>query len=653
MVATALPFTPRQARDPAVCIVSYRRPDLLRLCLQSVRLHLPQSQVYVWDNWSPDSQSIRKLSSDFPEVKWSMSAANIGFAAAVNRLADLSAPANILLLNPDAELRNGLGDVLSTIASESRVAAVAPEVGSADVKHHGQPWDVTHKKPGLLKSLISHAGYSSRLRGTPFSDLYRNRPTEVSGYLTGACLLILRTAWEEIGKFDENFYLYGEEVDWQQRARARGWSLKLVSSNGQPPVTHVGGATSAGEVAIQGRASDLLRANQALLLSKLYGRARSDVFLALLSVIDRLQTSKRHQMSLRERSKLRGSPSVVLTSNTLGFGGAERQRVLLANELVKRGYSVKFTCLQSLGPLVSELDHRVQLERRPWWLPPTTKASEATILVSGTTNTEVVHSYLWRALRHRRRWLVAAHTPPICPRTYSSLLSFGIRRSDGVIALDEAHWRELTASQKLNNSVSFAPNGVPKGTFHTFDTSNPPRFVTLGRITTVKGHSLLIDALARLPIDRQWTFHIYGDGPDREHLLSAIPARIADRVRWYGSVSGPDAVFQPSDILCLPSEREAQPLVILEAMMRGVPVIASAVCSVPQMLDNGRVGILVHTRTVEEWRDALDRVLCGREPLEHMAGEAAGHVRARYTVREMTDAYVSILNRSVTRVSNK
>ena len=64
----------------------------------------------------------------------------------------------------------------------------------------------------------NHAGYADLLRGTPLSDLYPAVPSRVEGYLTGCCLLVSRAAWDDLGGFDDRFFVYGEEADWQRRA---------------------------------------------------------------------------------------------------------------------------------------------------------------------------------------------------------------------------------------------------------------------------------------------------------------------------------------------------------------------------------------------------------------------------------------------------
>ena len=627
--------------SPAVCIVSFRRPELLQRCLDSVMRHLRGAPVHILDNASDDSGAVRELARHWPDVHWTFSATNLGFAAAVNELAKQCAPHDLLLLNPDAELVGGIDETLRLAVGE-RVAAVAPELETPESVTRVRSWDPAHKRPTMIRSMVANAGYAHLLRGTPLSDLYRRRPSTVSGYLTGACLLITRRAWDDVGCLNEEFYLYGEEVDWQQRARARGWSLHLARERTSPSVRHMAGGTTAGSAALRSRSDDLRVANEALVLEKLSSRFRSELFLAATSVLNRVQRSKGEPAGgINDPGRRR----VVITSNTLGYGGAERQRVILASALSARGFAVTVVCLQRLGPLIKELAPAVRLLRRPWWLPDVDGGAGA-VLITGTTNTEAGFGTLWRALGRRRRWLVAAHTPPEPDGpTYGRRLARWMSRSDGFIALGETHWAELTRFQYLHDTVHVVPNGVSAGTALSYTPRTPLRMVVLGRVTAAKNQSGLIRALSGIT-DGNWDLTVYGDGPERRTLESTVPPEMRSRVHWAGWATGPDEAFRDADVLCVPSTREALPLVVLEAMARGIPVIASAVCCVPEILADGECGILVPSSDQHEWEKALRGVLEDPRMLAGSADKARARWARHYTTAQMVDHYVRLIEMS-------
>jgi glycosyltransferase involved in cell wall biosynthesis/GT2 family glycosyltransferase len=638
------PATRSADRDVAVLIVAYRNPTMLRECLAAALTHLPDNQILIWDNSGPGFPGIDDVVADHPEVKWFLGSPNIGFAAAINALAREVPEHDMLLLNPDAVLQGPLTGTLACLR-KSDIAAAAPLVSdsNADPAVH-RPWDVAHRGQGLGRALVSWAGYAPRVRGSRWSELYRHQPTSVDGYLTGACLAVSRDAWNAVGSFDEEFFLYGEEADWQRRALSVGWSIELID---EPGILHTGHGTVSSDPTAALRSQDLLRANIALNLELEKGSTQAGLYLAGTSLLDRVQRSKRRHRALHRRPAGR-LPSVIITTNRLVFGGSERQHVLLAGELNNRGYEVVIACVQRFGPLVAEIDPSIRVVRQPWWAPVIDTGAGTSVVVSGDTNTETGFAALWRNARRDRRWLVAPHTPPGPDGpTYSRGLAAAMRCSDGVIALSPAHWTEATAYHSLGAHSFIAPNGVAKAADVKAapirpPTASVPHLVMLSRIVEHKNPHVLIEALDGLR-DLPWRLSIFGDGPDRERLEAMTPAHLTDRVAWRGWSPGPEHALTDCDLLCVPSRSEAFPLVILEAMARRIPVAASAVCAVGDMLDGGRAGILVEDVSVAGWRAALDDALRHTQTWNDLGEKGFERMQTLYTVEAMADAYESAI----------
>lgn len=270
-----------------VLVVSYRRADLLTRCLDSVARHLPLATVHVWDNFSEGSHEVRRVADSRPHVHWTFSADNVGFAAAVNALVRDST-ADTLLLNPDAELVTSL-DATRALASRPGVAAAAP-MWAQDEGGSSFLWDVAHRSVGPVRALISYSGYASALRRLPVSDLYPAPPSGGVGYLTGACLLVKRTAWAAVGPFDERFFLYSEEVDWARRARSLGWELRLAPEHA---VRHAAHGTVAGSEQQHAASLQRLQESQVKYLRKHFGAYGAAAYRAGAALLRRYQRSKR------------------------------------------------------------------------------------------------------------------------------------------------------------------------------------------------------------------------------------------------------------------------------------------------------------------------------------------------------------------------
>lgn len=373
-------------RDVAILIVAYRSAALLDECLRSAKRHLPCRPILVWDN-SPPDDAVRAIAELHPDVSWHFSEENIGFAAAVNRLARLVRGRDMLLLNPDAELLCSLPRTLAALR-EPGVAAVAPMV--EDRSPRAQPWDVAHHRLTFANALGTVAGLGERLRGTPLSNLYRGQPDAVDGYLAGACLAISRAAWDDVGPFDEEFFLYGEEADWQGRAIARGWRIHLAGEIG---VRHRAMGTVAGDRPAARRSVDLLRANQALELERRYGRWTADAFLAWLSAVDIL------------RRRLYRRPVGAATDLLMTVDGPDsvvQQRISDALVLAQAGNPITVVALRRLGDLPRRLPPPIRLIRGAWWWPSATPEAMPRVLVAAHSPTPR-ERWFARIFRLRRR----------------------------------------------------------------------------------------------------------------------------------------------------------------------------------------------------------------------------------------------------------
>ena len=596
----------------------------LASCLDSVRAHLGESTVRVAIG---PRGPFAALTARYPDVDW-VRTDDVPHAVAVNRLVARSEH-DTVLLRPSAVLTGPLRRSRSA-AGGVRVAAVAP--GVADGRH---PWDVARRRPTVGRVLVQRAGGSARLRRTPWSELYPTSPSEVDGRLVGPALVVPRAAWDAIGPLDERFFPDAEEWEWQRRALAQGWRLLVVDElqvrGGQAP-------------APDQRAVDLDRMNTTLALGFEGNRGRGAVAAGGELLVERVRPASRRrraQLRAEEVDRAGGRHPVVITTPKLRPAGAERQRVTLANELVARGHPVTIVALQNVGSLVHELDPRVRLALRPWWQPVLDGPGEDAVIVSGTTNIEVAFAAAWSRGR-RRRWLVAAHEFPQSGPAFSRPLVSALRRSDGIIALSELHRDALEQHQHVNDRYFCVPNGVPLREDRGFSAELPLRFAFLGRVVEFKNPHLLVDALARLP-EFDWRLDLYGDGPDRERLEALTPDRVRDRVRWHGRVPGPDHAFAASDVLCMPTRHDAYPLVALEAMARGVPVIASAIGGLPEMLGDGEAGVLVPRPELDDWVETLRRTLQEPGMLKSVARAGWERVRAEYSVSVMADRYAEAM----------
>jgi glycosyltransferase involved in cell wall biosynthesis len=128
-------------------------------------------------------------------------------------------------------------------------------------------------------------------------------------------------------------------------------------------------------------------------------------------------------------------------------------------------------------------------------------------------------------------------------------------------------------------------------------------FIYCGRLVSLKRVDLLIDAFVRVAPQRpEWNLLVVGDGNLREALIGRIPKHLESRVAWTGFLEGDDlrSAYHATDVLVLPSDRDAWALVVQEAMAAGLVVVASdAVGAARDMVENGVSGRIFPAGDVE------------------------------------------------------
>jgi N-acetylglucosaminyl-diphospho-decaprenol L-rhamnosyltransferase len=229
----------------AVVVVTYNSAEHIDDCLGSVVAQLPDANsfVLVFDNASADDTA-DLVEQRWPGVRVERSRVNLGFARACNQAVSGLQPQFVLLVNPDAVLQPGCIAALLDAARRHPGAGLyggrsfTPD-GEVDVNScFGRPrlWNTFCYATGLStifsrSSWLNAEGMGAWLRDT-------ERPV---GVLSGLLLLVDRLAWERLGGFDEDFFMYGEDVDLSVRAARLRYTPMITPA---ARVVHIGGASS-------------------------------------------------------------------------------------------------------------------------------------------------------------------------------------------------------------------------------------------------------------------------------------------------------------------------------------------------------------------------------------------------------------------------
>jgi N-acetylglucosaminyl-diphospho-decaprenol L-rhamnosyltransferase len=213
------------AADLAVVIVNFNTGDWLARCLASIETARGDiaTEVVVIDNASSDGSAD---AVDAAGVRLIRNATNRYLSPAWNQGAAETDSPFLLFLNPDTEWFHGtLADLVAAARANPRAGIVGPMLRNPD----GTVYPSGRRFPSLANA-VGHAFVSPITRDNRFTRRYEmegwDRTTERQvDWVSGACMLFPRSAFDEMGGFDEGFPLYAEELDIATRLRDAGWSV--------------------------------------------------------------------------------------------------------------------------------------------------------------------------------------------------------------------------------------------------------------------------------------------------------------------------------------------------------------------------------------------------------------------------------------------
>jgi len=172
-----------------------------------------------------------------------------------------------------------------------------------------------------------------------------------------------------------------------------------------------------------------------------------------------------------------------------------------------------------------------------------------------------------------------------------------------------------------------------------FQNFKPRYLVAVGRLDPQKDMKTLLDAFQRISQRFDDTgLVLVGDGPEREELEQIVEQwKLTNSVRFAGFQENPMSFIAASQALVLSSQEEGLPLVILEAMALGKPVISTIVGAVPEIVDNEQSGLLVPSRDPAALAQAIERVLSDNTLAAQMGAAGRLIVRKKYSIKTMRE----------------
>ncbi len=217
----------------SVVIVNFNGGELLTSCVRSALSSTIPVEVFVSDNGSSDASiSFLEKSIQDERLKIVLNNENLGFSAANNRVIPITAGDYLLILNPDCIIQPDTIDAM-VVEMESRLEVgmggglIRNLDGSEQAgcrRRVPTPWRTVVRLLALDRIFPNHSKFESVVmhqRPLPKNPVYKEA-------ISGAFMMVRRTALEEVGLMDEGYFLHCEDLDWCMRFRQKGWKILFV-----------------------------------------------------------------------------------------------------------------------------------------------------------------------------------------------------------------------------------------------------------------------------------------------------------------------------------------------------------------------------------------------------------------------------------------
>ncbi len=219
--------------DLSIIIVNYKEPGFLKQCLKGIRQAQPQLtyEVIVVDNASGD-RSLPMVREHFPEVILLPQKKNLGFPVGNNVGVRRSRGRYVLLLNPDIAVFKGvLEQLVAYLDEHPDVGIVAPKLLNPDQSVQTSCYRFpTPMVPILRRTPLGRLPFAKKILRHYLMLDWDHNDDRLVGWVLGSCMLVRRTAFEQVGLMDERFFMYFEDVDWCRRFWEHGWKVVYRSS---------------------------------------------------------------------------------------------------------------------------------------------------------------------------------------------------------------------------------------------------------------------------------------------------------------------------------------------------------------------------------------------------------------------------------------
>jgi len=355
---------------------------------------------------------------------------------------------------------------------------------------------------------------------------------------------------------------------------------------------------------------------------------------------------------------------ILFVCSGLNVGGAERQWSQLIPALRDRGYNVTVLTLVDEGPFFEELrlrgiDVRCARMRHRLDVIGLSRALRLhelrpAVVVTHSINAHVVGHLIARKVGSPHVTTEHFNLGPGTPRArHREVLARIVGpRVDCAIAISQRQIPRLLKLGYRRNRIRIIANGVPEIVASKSPSSVRSQIamerdafmaVLIATLRPEKDPALFVRAVQEAHgSEPRVRGVIVGGGPEFEHVKALVGD--GEIVRLTGPRSDVPDILQAADVVCLSSTAEGLPMVILEAMAAGKPIVATEIGGVPEAVQNDRTGILVPIGDVQGFAAALVRLAGDAELAARMGQAGRERHRTQFSFERMIDEYADVLD---------
>jgi GT2 family glycosyltransferase/glycogen synthase len=629
-----------------IIIVNYNSTDYLLKCLQSIFDDLSglSANVFVQDNGSKDG--VDRVTRRFPRVVLNKNKKNVGYSKAINQILKQSNSPFIVLLNPDTCVEKGFFDtVLDYINTHPKVGVIGPKILNPDGSVQGSarsfPTPITSifgRKSPLTRLFPNNPITTSNILTTKSDG---KTPMEVD-WVSGACMLVRRKCIEEAGLLDERFFMYWEDADWCRQMREKGWKVVYFPVSSVFHVVGISSSTRPIRSIYHFHKSCYLLYDKyihwPLSISKPFAFLGLALRFYVVSFLHLVNFQISHHQKLKSTAKIKkrkqtnktikvlriitrlniGGPAIHVHLLTKGLDTEKFESTLVTGKISPQEGDMTYLSASHFKKpiIIPELQRKINIDKD-------LKSVVKILKIIYQEKPDIVHTHTAKAgfcariasflynlfSRHKIKTIHTFHghvfegyfKKPVC-QAFILIERFLSKSTDVIIAISNTQKYDLSDKYRITPAhkiktiqLGFQLNSFLEnnGLEHPFRQrlgidDNTFLIGIVGRLVPIKNHVMFLNAvkifLEQNP-DVKVKFIVVGDGELRSVLEKYCKKQgLSDHVRFCGWVIDVHSVYADLDILALTSINEGTPVSVIEAMASSVPVIATDVGGITDLL---------------------------------------------------------------------